>query len=60
MRRLSTLLVTASVAAAGCGDKAPPAEPKFKDPPKTQLGQVDATTGPAQTSGQLGDGKKVK
>lgn len=60
MKKLLTLLVTAgALSAAGCGgDKAPKAEPAFKNPPKSQLGQIE--TGPGLTSGEEKVGQKVK
>ena len=53
MKRYLFLAVAflAAAGAFGCGSDAPKAEPKFKEPPKASLGEVDTKSGPQQTTG---------
>jgi hypothetical protein len=59
VKRYLYLAVVALVSACafGCGDDAPKAEPKFKEPPKATIGQIDEKGG-IQSGSKVGEKPK--
>lgn len=54
---LLAVVFVASAGAFGCGNDAPKAEPKFKESPKSTIGQVDEKGG-VQSGSNVGDKPK--